>query len=172
MLKLSSPSLNHKSDEGGVALGLRDRDAVEAAVRGFQKLATARDLAQPSVLIQKMELGVELLVGIKRDPSFGPILVVGLGGVLAELHAEVAATPLPTTPAMLRDVLSRNARLDKLMNGYRGQPGVERDAVISFLVSFVSWVQAKGDALQEVDLNPVMAAGRKISIVDARAAWI
>ena len=63
---------------------------------------------------------------------------MGLGGVLAELHAEVAATPLPTTPAMLRDVLSRNARLDKLMNGYRGQPGVERDAVIAFLVSFVS----------------------------------
>ena len=172
VLKLSSPSLNHKSDEGGVALGLRDRDVVEAAVRGFQKLATARNLAQPSVLIQKMESGVEILVGIKRDPSFGPILVVGLGGVLAELHAEIAATPLPTTPAMLRDVLSRNARLDKLMNGYRGQPGVERDAVISFLVSFVSWVQAKGDALQEVDLNPVMAAGRKISIVDARAAWI
>ena len=54
VLKLSSPSLNHKSDEGGVALGLRDRDAVEAAVRGFRKLAAARNLVQPSVLIQKM----------------------------------------------------------------------------------------------------------------------
>jgi|GEM_PF-1852490 len=170
-LKLSSPGLNHKSDDGGVAIGLGDGPAVAAAVAQFEAVAARKSLTGLSVLIQKMERGAELLVGIKRDPAFGPVLVTGLGGTLAELHAEIAATCLPTTPAMLHHLLMRNSRLNKILDGYRGQPAADRDALVSFLADFASWALSKGDGLQEVDLNPIMVSGRRISIVDGRAAW-
>lgn len=170
-LKLSSPDLNHKSDDGGVVIRLGDGPAVEAAVETFKAIASRKKLTYTSVLVQKMEHGVELLVGIKRDPSFGLVLVVGLGGTLAELHNEIAATILPTTPSMLRKLLSRNSRLNMLLDGYRGQPPADRDALVSFLADFARWALAKGETLQEVDLNPVMISGGQISIVDARAVW-
>lgn len=170
-LKLSSPDLNHKSDDGGVAIRLADGPAVEAAVQTLKAIASRKKLTATSILVQKMEHGVELLVGIKRDPSFGLVLVVGLGGTLAELHNEVAATVLPTTPFMLRNLLSRNSRLNMLLDGYRGEPAADRDALVSFLADFARWALGKGEALQEVDLNPVMVSGGKISIVDARAVW-
>jgi len=171
VLKLSSPDLNHKSDDGGVAIRLADRPAVEAAVAGFQRIAMGKRLTASSVLIQKMEEGVEILVGIKRDPSFGLVLVVGLGGTLAELHAEVAAAILPTTPSALRRLLARNSRLNMLLDGYRGRPAANREALASFLAAFAGWALSKGEGLLEVDLNPVMVSGERISIVDARAMW-
>lgn len=171
VIKLSSLDLNHKSDEGGVVVGLKDAQSVHKAVTVFQQIVTSQHLTGVSVLVQKMERGLELLVGIKRDASFGPVLVVGLGGTLAELHGEVAATVLPTTPAVLRDLLFRNAKLNLLLDGYRGQPAADREKLASFLGDFARWAQSKGDALQEVDLNPVMVSGGQISIVDARAVW-
>ncbi|MBP2562299.1 acetyltransferase [Neorhizobium galegae] len=171
VLKLSSPDLNHKSDEGGVAVGLKDMKAVEAAAAAFEDIAHRLRLNHVRVLVQKMERGIELLVGIKRDPSFGLVLVTGLGGTLAELHSEVAATVLPTTRAMLSDLLSRNNRVNALLDGYRGQLGANREALLSFLEAFARWAEEKGEALQEVDLNPVMVSGDHISIVDARVVW-
>jgi acetyltransferase len=171
VLKLSSPDLNHKSDEGGVAVGLKDIQAVETAVAAFEVIAHRLRLNHVRVLVQKMERGIELLVGIKRDPSFGLVLVTGLGGTFAELHGEVAATVLPTTRAMLNDLLSRNKKVNALLDGYRGQAGANRDALLSFLEAFALWAREKGEALQEVDLNPVMVAGDHISIVDARVVW-
>ncbi|MCJ9745548.1 acetate--CoA ligase family protein [Neorhizobium sp. SHOUNA12A] len=170
-LKLSSPDMNHKSDDGGVVIRLGDRAAVEAAAETFEEIAGRKRLTATSVLVQKMSQGVEILVGIKRDPSFGLVLVVGLGGTLAELHAEVAAVVLPTTPPMLRRLLSRNARLNMLLDGYRGQPAADRDALVAFLAAFADWALGKGEALTEVDLNPVMVSGGLVSIVDARAVW-
>ncbi len=171
VLKLSSPDMNHKSDDGGVAIRLCNGAAVEAAAETFKAIAVRKGLSAPAVLVQKMSQGVEILVGIKRDPSFGLVLVVGLGGTLAELHAEIAAVVLPTTPSMLRQALSRNARLNMLLDGYRGQPAADREALASFLADFADWALGKGEALQEVDLNPVMVSGERISIVDARAVW-
>ncbi|WP_172717155.1 acetate--CoA ligase family protein [Neorhizobium sp. T6_25] len=170
-LKLSSPDMNHKSDDGGVAIRLGDRAAVEVAAEMFKGIAARKKLAATSVLVQKMSQGVEILVGIKRDPSFGLVLVVGLGGTLAELHAEVAAVVLPTTPPMLRRLLSRNARLNMLLEGYRGQPAADRDALVAFLADFGDWALGQREALAEVDLNPVMVSGGVVSIVDGRAVW-
>lgn len=171
VLKLSSVDLNHKSDDGGVAIRLADRKAVETAAERFCTIAAKKQLRDPSVLIQQMASGVELLVGIKRDPSFGPILVVGLGGTLAELHAEVAAAILPTTRSTVKKILSQNHRLSMLLDGYRGQPAADRDALVNFLSEFAEWALAKGERLEEVDLNPIMVSGNRISIVDARAVW-
>lgn len=171
VLKLSSPDMNHKSDDGGVAIRLGDRPAVEAAAGTFKVIAARKGLSATSVLVQKMSQGVEVLVGIKRDPSFGLVLVVGLGGTLAELHAEVAAVVLPTTPSMLRKLLTRNARLNILLDGYRGQPASDREALVAFLADFADWALGKGEPLVAVDLNPVMVSGGLISIVDARAVW-
>jgi acetyltransferase len=171
VLKLSSPDMNHKSDDGGVAIRLGDKAAVAAAAETFKAIAMRKGLTSPSVLVQQMSQGVEILVGIKRDPSFGLVLVVGLGGTLAELHAEVAAVVLPTTQSMLRKTLSRNARLNLLLDGYRGQPAADREVLVSFLADFADWALGKGQSLQEVDLNPVMVSGGRICIVDARAVW-
>ena len=99
------------------------------------------------------------------------MLVVGLGGTLAELHGEVVATALPTTPDVLRDLLSCSAKLNLLLDGFRGQPAADRAALASFLGDVARWAWSRGEALQEVDLNPVMVSGGRISIVDARAVW-
>jgi len=171
VLKLSSADLNHKSDEGGVAIRLGDRAAVEAAAIDFAGITSRKMLRNSSVLIQRMAYGIELLVGIKRDPSFGLVLVVGLGGTMAELHAEVAAAILPTSPAILRKLLYRNQRLTTLLDGFRGEQACDREALVSFLADFSEWAMRKGAALQEVDLNPVMIRGDRISIVDARVVW-
>lgn len=171
VLKLSSTDLNHKSDDGGVAVGLQNAAAVEAAMATFSDIVNRKRLRDASILIQRMERGAEILVGIKRDPSFGPVLVVGLGGTLAELHGEVAATALPTTPTVLNALLDRNDRLKMVLAGYRGQPAADREALVSFLAKFSDWVLGHGPGLQEVDLNPVMISGSHISIVDARAIW-
>lgn len=171
VLKLSSISLNHKSDEGGVALRLADRASVHAAATTFQHIAERKGLSAPSVLVQKMAGGVEILVGIKRDAAFGLMLVLGMGGTLAELHGDVVATPLPTTPALLHRLLARHVRLGKLLDGYRGQPGVDRDALVAFLHAFARWAEAKPASLGEVDLNPVIASGAEILIVDGRVVW-
>jgi acyl-CoA synthetase (NDP forming) len=163
-IKLDAPGLAHKSDLGGVALGVGNRRELESALR--RVLSSGRGHEPDGVLVQPMaEPGVELIVGARRDDQFGPLVLVGIGGVLAEVLDDVAVRLAPITAKHARDMLDelRGARiLDR--GGFRR--GANRAAVAEL-------VAALGDALQahpawrEVDLNPVVVSSTGALAVDA-----
>ncbi len=164
--KLDAEGLDHKSDVGGVRVGLVGSAAVRAAVAGLLDLG--RGLGSPvrGVLIEPMaDPGVELIVGMTRDPLFGPAVLVGLGGIFAEVLDDVAIRLAPVSHA---DALAMLASLRgaSLLGGARGRPGIDRDSVALLVVALgrLAWERP---AIVAVDLNPVVASATGALAVDA-----
>ncbi len=148
----------HKSEKGLVFLGIRSREELEAALSKIGK---------GDAIVQEMASGTELIVGAKADPVFGAVVMVGIGGTLAEAYADVSfgIAPLsePDAERMIGEI-----RGQKLLDGFRGKPSVDRKALARLLVA-VSKL-AEGEGVLELDLNPVVATsdGRLVA-VDGRA---
>ena len=168
-LKLVSPQILHKSDAGGVALGIEGEDAVRAAHAGILASARAHDPGATihGVLVSLMApAGVEVIVGTQLDEQFGPVVLFGLGGVLVELLEDVAFRVLPLD----RDEALRmigDIHGTALLDGFRGQPPVDRQALADLLVA-VSELIASHPEIESMDLNPVILHERGLSVVDAR----
>jgi acyl-CoA synthetase (NDP forming) len=167
--KAVAPNLVHKSDIGGVILDLHSAPAVEHAVAELRQRMRAAGTELTGVLLQRqVEGGVEALVGVTSDPTFGPLIVAGLGGVLVELLKDVAFRLTPVTDleaaAMLREL-----RASKLLDGYRGSPPADRAALESIILR-VSALTEVVPELRELDLNPVkvLTPGRGAVVVDGR----
>lgn len=172
VLKLDAPAMSHKSDAGGVALDLRDAAAVESALARLRRVAEEQQLVAPRLLVQAMVRGVEVLVGIKRDHAFGPLLVVGLGGTTAELHADSAVSILlPATPERLDALVARHRTLPTLLAGYRGQPRCDEAGLRQAIERIALWATGKGEALDEADFNPVIVNAEGAFVADARAVY-
>ena len=173
VLKVVSADIVHKSDVGGVVLNLADAAAVEAAAGQMAATIAAR---QPGAriegyLVQEMAAsGIELIVGVNRDPQFGPIVMVGAGGVLVELIEDVALAPAPVSPETAKAMLKR-LKVSKLLAGIRGKGPADVDAVADVIVR-VGWLahDLQGQ-LRELDINPliVRGAGEGAVAVDGRA---
>ncbi len=164
-LKLDVAGLAHKSDFGGVVLGLLDEAVGEAAAA---LLETARRLgpAVRGLLVEPMAApGVELLLGMRRDPQFGPVVLVGLGGILTEVLDDVAIRLAPVDLATAESMLD-DLRGARLLRGVRGRPPIDRAAVSSMLVALGRLGVDRPDVL-EVDLNPVIASEEGAVAVDA-----
>ena len=163
-LKLDAIGLVHKSDVGGVALGLRGDDAVYSAALALFETGRRRGLTVRGLLVEAMAMpGVELIVGLRRDPQFGPAVLVGLGGVLTEVLDDVAVRLAPIDAAVAGAMLD-DLRGARLLRGVRGRPPVDRGALISMLVTLGRLGAARPDVL-EIDLNPVIAtAGGAIAV--------
>ncbi len=165
-LKLDAVGLAHKIDVGGVVLGLRGDDEVYAAALALLETGRRHGLAVRGLLVEAMAApGVELIVGLRRDEQFGPAVLVGLGGTLAEALDDIAIRLAPldiaTADAMLDEL--RGARL---LGGVRGHPPVDRHAVTAMLVALARLGIERRDVL-EVDLNPVIASASGALAVDA-----
>ncbi len=155
----------HKSDAGGVVLGLADTEATEAAY-----LDLVARLDPPAVSVEVMadlDAGVELIVGCLRDPRFGPVLMVGLGGVFAEVLGDTAVALAPVTRDGALGLLA-SLRGAALLRGVRGRKPVDLDALAD-LVSRVSRVAAAHPELAELEVNPVLASPTGALALDARA---
>jgi acyl-CoA synthetase (NDP forming) len=172
-LKVQSPDLIHKSDAGALALGLATDDDVR---RAFQRLLTDVFAHQPGaaingVLVQEMVSGgFEVLLGMKRDPTFGPVVVVSPGGIFVELFEGSAKLGLAPLDAGEADGLVRGSgALEKLLAGFRGRPPADRAALVKLIADFAHFVEGLSDEVVAVDLNPVMVLpqGRGVTIVDA-----
>jgi len=162
VLKADRPDVLHKSDAGAVRLGLADAGAVAAA---FAALGEA--VGAGPVLVQKqVPSGVELVLGATRDPAFGPVVMLGLGGVLVEVMGDVALRLPPFGPDTARAMLEE-LRGGAILDGARGGPVVDRDALCDLVARFAHWV-AERPWCAELDLNPVIARGASFSVVDAR----
>ncbi len=134
-LKLDAVGLAHKSDLGGVALGLRGDDAVHAAATALYEAGGRAGLTIRGLLVEPMApAGVELIVGLRRDPQFGPVVLVGLGGTLTEVLDDVAIRLAPLDEASA-DAMLDGLRGARLLESVRGRPPIDRAAIASMLVA-------------------------------------
>jgi acyl-CoA synthetase (NDP forming) len=165
-LKLDAAGLAHKSDLGGVALGLGGDEAVRRAATSLLEIGRTHDLAVSGLLVEPMVApGLELILGLRRDAQFGPVVLVGFGGTLAEVLDDVAIrlAPLDVDAALAMLGGLRGARL---LGGVRGAGPIDRGAVAAMLVALGRLGAERADLL-EVDLNPVIATGDGAIAVDA-----
>jgi acyl-CoA synthetase (NDP forming) len=169
VLKLVSPDVVHKSDVGGVKLGLADGEAV---ARAFEELRLAADgAASPAhfegVAVQPMApAGLELLLGAFRDAQFGPVISFGVGGILVEVYEDVALRIAPLRPVDAAEMVGE-VRATRLLAGFRGRPAVNRAALEHALLQLSELMVSDPD-VAELDLNPVIAYPERILAVDAR----
>lgn len=169
-LKVASPDISHKSDVGGVVLGLSDAGAVRQATAAMlARVAAARPGARvDGVLVQPMVTGgKELLVGLVRDAQFGPLLMVGFGGIYVELLGDTASRLAPVTAAEALIMLDE-LRMAPALRGARGERPVARAALADTIARF-SQIGADRPELAEIELNPLMAGPGGAIVVDARA---
>lgn len=157
-LKVRSPDVVHKSDVGGVRLGIRSE---EEAARVFDEIARSLREAEPKarfegVTVERMVAGgIETIVGMTRDPSFGPVVLFGLGGISVELLRDVSLRVAPLTDRDAEEMLGE-IRGAKLLEGYRGALPVHREALLDVLHR-VSLLALDNPEIAELDLNPVLA---------------
>jgi acyl-CoA synthetase (NDP forming) len=171
VMKLSAPSLVHKTEAGGVLLNLRDGAAVG---RAFEELAKVADAHLPPgepwevVVMKQARGGEEVLLGANRDEAFGPVVAFGAGGVWAEVLEDVALRVAPISPKEARRQIEET-RFGRILQGVRGQPAADLEA-LSRALSALSHLMDRFPQLQELDLNPVRVfPGRPgILALDAR----
>lgn len=171
VLKVHSPQITHKTDVGGVALNLTNEAEVRAA---FERIvASARRLRPDAevlgVTVQRMITavhGVELILGVKRDPVFGPVMLVGYGGVATEVFQDRALELPPLNERLARRMLE-SLRSWPLLTGYRGRPMVDVEKLVETLMRF-SYLLADLPEIREVDINPLLAMPDEVIALDAR----
>jgi len=170
VVKVSSPAVTHKSewaDGAGVAVGLTDAEAVRAAA---DRIVAAADETgvEADVLVEAahdVDAGTEVIVGGLRDPSFGPVVLTGLGGVFAEVFEDTSHRIAPVDHAEARSAIEE-LRAARLLAGFRGHPAADRDALADVVVA-VGDLLVEQEAIAEVDVNPVLASADGAVALDA-----
>jgi acyl-CoA synthetase (NDP forming) len=163
VVKVSSPGLAHKTELGGVRLNLPDSQAVIDAFEEVVAAAGSAGVVVDGARVERYRPGLELIVGALVDPVFGPVVSVGMGGVLTELVGDVVFAPAPVDTREGRAMIAR-LRGHRLLDGFRGGPRADVDA-LSQLVSIVSRGLI-GSGLREVEINPLIWDGRGWVAVD------
>jgi succinyl-CoA synthetase beta subunit len=169
-VKIVSPDITHKTEVGGVALGLRDACAVREAATGIlARVAAARPQAViRGLLVEAMApVGKELLLGGVRDPQWGPVLMVGLGGIYVEVMGDTVVCLAPVSPDEAAGLLDE-LRIAPLLHGIRGERPVDR-AGLAGIVSRFSQLLVDLPELREIEINPLLASPDGAIAVDARA---
>jgi len=150
VVKAIAPELVHKTEQGAVALSLADADAVQEAA---ERMATLSD----RILVERMVTDgiAELIVGIDRDPQFGPYLVVGFGGILVELVSDSHTLLLPASRDQVVAALG-SLKTAAMLDGYRGLPLADKEAAIDAVMAVVDFAAAHADTILELDVNPLI----------------
>ncbi len=168
-LKVISPEVVHKSDSGGVMLNLQNATQVGKAYSAIMKSVTSSSPGAriEGVSVQRMaKPGVEVIMGISRDPQFGPVLMFGLGGVFVELLEDVSFRIVPLQQRDARQMI-REIKGFPLLNGYRGQEPVDISFLENMLLRLSGFVE-NTPHLSELDLNPIFAYSDGAVVADAR----
>ena len=173
-LKIQSSAILHKTEAGGVALGLASPKAVLEAARELADRAHARvpDAVIDGYLVQQMVTGVEVIVGARTDPLYGPMLLVGAGGILVELARDVSLALLPLSPAEIGRMLDPLA-VSRLLAGYRGSPPADRAALETTIAGLARFYLDHREKIRDIEINPLMVqpAGQGVVAVDVRVIW-
>jgi len=160
--KVVSPLIMHKSDVGGVIVGISDDQAMTEAFGRFSSMN-----GFIGVLIDEMFSGIELIVGAKIDFQFGPMIMLGIGGTSVEIYRDVI---LKMAPLSRQDGLSMIKSLKgyKLLDGYRGAKPVDIEKLADTLVNFSGLVMVLEDEIESIDINPLLCSASQCVVADAR----
>jgi len=161
--KIEAPGLFHRFERGAVITGIPDRAALERAIESLKGIMKREGLARGRVLLQPMLSGRELIFGMKRDPSFGPVLMFGLGGTLVEALRDVAFGVGPVYPEQAEEMI-RSIRAFPLLGPFRGQPGVDIHP-LAFIIHRLGRLSLDIPEIGEIDINPFIA-GKTAAAVD------
>jgi acyl-CoA synthetase (NDP forming) len=168
-LKIVSPDITHKSDAGGVKLGLTDQTQVEEAFESINKsIASAFPKAKiEGVSVQKTaRQGIEIIIGMTKDAQFGPVLMFGLGGILVEVLKDVSFRLIPLTKRDAGEMI-REIKGYPLLKGYRGMEPADMDYLENLVVKISDFID-KHPEIKELDCNPVFVYKDGAAVVDAR----
>jgi len=172
-LKIASPDIAHKTDVGGVRLNVAGSAAVSAT---YDEILAAVQRAVPharidGVLVSPMRSGgLEILVGTVRDPQWGPVLAVGLGGIWVEALADTRLRLLPVTTEQVRGMLGA-LRAAKLLEGFRGTPAADLERLSEVIAAIGDAALALGDGLETLEVNPLWVSGSRVEALDALTVW-
>jgi acyl-CoA synthetase (NDP forming) len=161
VLKTATPGILHKSDQGGVVVGIESADELRSAYHDM-----AGRLGPEALIAAMADGGVEMILGARRDPQFGPIVLLGLGGVYAETLEDVAFALPPFSAEHARRCVDR-LKLRPLLDGVRGTPVADIAAFCEVAAGFSAMVDVLGDVVEEIDVNPVIVHENGCTIVDA-----
>ena len=167
-LKIVSPDILHKTDVGGVELGL---DSARKVSRAFERIMTRVERAKPQtrlegILVEEMvEEGVEIIIGLNYDAQFGPVVMFGLGGIFTEILNDVSFRVLPITADDAREMI-HEIQGRRLLEGYRGQPPVSDDLLVDLLLKASRLGLDLAERLDSVDLNPIVVWGDEHRVLD------
>ncbi len=160
--KIVSPDVVHKSEEGGVVTGIRDDDGMR---RAYGRLSAIKGFA--GVLVDETASGLELFVGAKHDPQFGPVVLAGIGGTSVEIYRDVAVRMAPLSEKAAMEAL-HSLKGSALLRGYRGGAAVSTASASRLLSAFSRALIDMADSVESIDLNPVFCGSRRAVIADAR----
>ncbi|ONG44677.1 6-carboxyhexanoate--CoA ligase [Pseudoroseomonas deserti] len=171
VLKLLSRAIAHKSELGGVRVGLAPQEVPEACAAMLRRLQAAGAPAPEGFLVQeRIRGGVEMILGFHRDPQLGPVILLGSGGVAAELFQDTALRLLPITRDDAEAMVG-TLRAARLLRGYRGAPPADVPALVEAILAFAAMAEAAGPRLLEAEINPlfVLPEGQGVRAADGLA---
>jgi len=165
VLKVSSPRIIHKSDIGGVEVNLKDDKQVEGTFDKIIKKAKKKKEKLEGVLVQKQEYGLEVIVGMKKDPQFGPVIMFGLGGIFTEILKD---TSLKITPVDKKQALGmiKQIKAHPILEGARGEKPVNINALVDIITKTSKLSEDK--KIQGLDFNPIIVNEKNATIVDVK----
>ena len=170
-VKIVSPAASHKTEVGGVILGLTDAAVVRAAAQAMTKRLAGHDprARVDGFLVQEMVAGIEMILGVREDPQFGPFMLVGLGGVTVEAMKDVAIRLLPIDEDTARDTI-RSLRGAALLGEFRGRPERDTEAVVRAMVGLSRLFLDHRPWLSDLEINPLIVLGKTegVRAVDVR----
>jgi acetyltransferase len=171
-LKIRSPEIVHKTEAGGVRLDLTSRIGVLAAAEALMQSARAAhpDAKLDGFLVQEMVSGVETIVGARTDPLYGPLLLVGSGGILVELVRDAALRLLPVTATDIAAMID-GLKLNGLLAGFRGRPPADRRALEACALALAQFYLDHRARIDEIEINPLIVRANGAVAVDVRVVW-
>lgn len=169
VMKVVSPQILHKTDVGGVKVGLDNVNDVKKTFKDmYGRLSKKKGVEVKGILLEKMvPKGVELIVGIQNDPQFGPVIMVGLGGIMTEVMKDVAFRMLPISTSDAKSMLSE-LKGSALLKGFRGSESIDTNMVAKMLVQIGKLGVENADYINSIDFNPVVVYPKSHFVVDAK----
>jgi len=168
-IKIVSPDILHKTEAGGVRLGLSTPESVREAAAEVLASATryAPGARIDGISVQQMApAGVEIVLGVKNDRQFGPLVAAGLGGIMVELFGDTAVRLAPVDDAAARAMLA-SLKSRTLLTGFRGKPGVDLDGLVDTICRLSELAHDLADIIDQIDVNPVIASAAGVMAADA-----
>jgi len=168
-IKIVSPDILHKTEAGGVRLGLSTPESVREAAAEVLASATryAPGARIDGISVQQMApSGVEIVLGVKNDRQFGPLMAAGLGGIMVELFGDTAVRLAPVDDAAARAMLA-SLKSRTLLTGFRGKPGVDLDGLVDTICRLSELAHDLADIIDQIDVNPVIASAAGVMAADA-----